>query len=858
MSASAYAQAAVERIGDFPVTENTTIHVDEGEVKRIDYLSGTKQAIVTKTGKGTLEVGLWGNTNVILVVEAGTFKPVKPEFRFTASTDIAYRFDAAATDSMTIETVNGTNFVSRWNDADGRNQSLTPYSQYYPNPYLVANGLNGKPVMDFGTLYSSGFTGDKGYGAAMKFSAKAWPNEVYYIWCDDPTAKTREHSSASFVGSTVLNASGFYRGLGGNGEGFKMFYTAPSRISSNYFVDDYNPKSAAYVPDDGWHLMRWKTSPAFDTETHRADYGPNVTGHHTLSGVTTTGGFKLAELIVCSNQLSEAESEYVNNYLKAKWLRPAVALQVNVADGATIDASEYPLWTQTLQYTGSARLIGENNLHVGVYLALSNELYECTGTYEARDRAQGATPNLGFAGEGNISVAEGCARGNIVAAQGGKVNKLGAGELQVGYFDESVTRLQVADGTLTYSPLLTAATAVHLDPSRADLRTTVTVDDKELVHRMQDVNDPYQAIVRTTRGYKHATGKTINEPYVALGEANGLDLLDFGTLASGSHPGGWGAGMDFARHYAGNATNIAPRQFILVWQDRDDAIDLPPIESEGQLHEITGPCLFGDAWAWWRGCGGNGQGFQMQCWSSPATFREDVIIDNVRVWAPGMRTYRPTKGLHLMDIRPSSPNGYQLDTIGMSEGINTTNNFSTTYGVWGGLKFGEIMMFRHHVPERQRALIANAMGVKWFGEGNAHGFRLAHEFDGLEVAGGACARFPYAEVTVTNLVASGEIEASSLILPTGGCLKLAGDASSTPCLKAGKVVFGDNGVIDFSSLAGINRSHEVKVIAASEVEGDWSRWKGRSPDGVITARLVKRDDGIYATLTAHGFFISFR
>ena len=52
--------------------------VEEGDVKRIEYISGTAAARLTKEGGGTLEVAIVGNTNASFFVNGGELKFVRP------------------------------------------------------------------------------------------------------------------------------------------------------------------------------------------------------------------------------------------------------------------------------------------------------------------------------------------------------------------------------------------------------------------------------------------------------------------------------------------------------------------------------------------------------------------------------------------------------------------------------------------------------------------------------------------------------------------------------------------------------------------------------------------------------------
>ena len=130
-------------------------------------------------------------------------------------------------------------------------------------------------------------------------------------------------------------------------------------------------------------------------------------------------------------------------------------------------------------------MAGLDNLRASEVFCPSNTMLSAGTAFHAVDFAESATPNLAFAGDGEIAVASGRARGNMVGTAG-RLVKTGPGELELSYLTEGVTGLSVTEGALTLSPLLSSASVLHFDASQRV--TTEDVDGKAVVTRWDDVN----------------------------------------------------------------------------------------------------------------------------------------------------------------------------------------------------------------------------------------------------------------------------------------------------------------------------------------------------------------------------------
>ena len=72
--------ANAEIIEEFVLDSNRTITVNEGQVIRIEKLTGTANAILTKDGVGRLEIASVKNVNATIHILSGEMKSVRPKF----------------------------------------------------------------------------------------------------------------------------------------------------------------------------------------------------------------------------------------------------------------------------------------------------------------------------------------------------------------------------------------------------------------------------------------------------------------------------------------------------------------------------------------------------------------------------------------------------------------------------------------------------------------------------------------------------------------------------------------------------------------------------------------------------------
>ncbi len=865
--------SATETIDEMALTENTTVTVASGDVKHIEYLSGTAAAKLTKEGGGMLEIAIVGNTNASFFVNGGGLKFVRPGKLALAADEAAFHVDGSDADARDVTTENGTNFVTKIKDVEGRSTYATKYSTR-PNPYLAANALNGLTVFDFGTMQGGELTG---YGAAMQWSEMHVPNEIFYVWADVEGAK--DQASADSIGPTPVNMqfSG-YRGKGGAGADFKLFNTLPSRMATNLKVDDGVATSTS-TPGEGWHLLRTYTS-TFWTDASINDYAARGFGYRP-NGPSPYGGFRLAEMVICTNYLTAAKREYVNFYLQRKWFGGYPVKKVVLAEGATLDATDAPVTITYFETTGSTSVHGMENLRLAVPSGVSTNILVSSGVYMASDASVSAIPNLGFAADGEISVSAGTNAANIVEGSG-TFRKSGDGSLTIACLGGGFTSLDVAGGAFTLSPLLTPSAALHVDAADDAAFTLSAENGTNFVTRWEDVSRNGQALAPSTDKYAYGTKATINRPFRVLDRQNGLPMVDFGSMADAEHPDGWGAMLAVAKPVSAKSQprvtsdEFGVIQVFTVWEDDPAVFDRPPVEDgDGLLKPAVGPSIYGNGYSWYRGAGGNGSGYPFCAMQGPSSVREEMWLDNVRFYSQYVRFTAIGAGAHLMDQRiGDGEGGSTISRLGGNQDCQTTNGPYAAKGVYGGVRIGESMAFRYVLPMHQRQQIRAALGVKWFGTDT---YSLKYGFEDVAVTNGAVAAFPYADVAVTNLTLAGTVSARSLAVKN---LEVAGDAVvSAPLTVAsgGRIALNWNGVDGFACAAVSSFAIEAsgtlelnglgalppcgssyKIVGTESVSGSSAGWIWHSADRSMRAFLERKADGLYVTFGSGGFRVIFR
>ena len=897
---SSVAIAQTETVFELNLESDTVINVNAGDVTRIEYISGVNAAKLTKEGAGTLEVAIVGNTNAVFYVNGGKLKFVRPGRLALLSEEAAFHVDGSDAASYTVKsTVNGTNYLQTIVDADGRSFCATNYSVAY-QPWIAANALNGLDVFDFGS-YRSGSV--PGTGAAMAWETPILPNEVFIVWADDDSARSKV--SGQYGPNPLCMLSAGYRGTNTvAGTGWNLFRTA-KWTTSNLYVDDEKASSST-VPDEGWHLLRMYTSVKYthdnwmagDGEKREISYGAVSFGYRRSGmkgGVNSPyGGFRLAEVLVCSNYLSSAKREYVNFYLQRKWFGGYPVGRIVVAGGAALDTADAPLRVGRFQAFEGAEVVGLENLQCAFHSGASVGMQVDSGIYSAADRSVCAIPNLEFDGDATISIVDGTNAVHMIEANG-VFRKKGEGMLNVAHFGERISNVVVESGEMSLNPLMSPAASLHVDAADEKAFTLQQENGTNLVMRWEDVNRNGQALFASTKKkYKYNSAKIVNAPFLVADMQNGLPMVDFGTMSDSEHQQGWGAILDMvdpmnAVDGGNNAVSdeCGAVQTFFVWEDHPSVYDRPhmadPDDPDGVVKGVVGPSIYGNGGYSWRGPGGNGSGYPYRRISPGAdSFKWGLKIDQRKLTLAEGGNMPIERGVHLADH--DIGNGYdkpgifctRFDLVGGNESCNSTNGPYGALGVYGGVRIGEIIAFRHHIPERLRENISSALGVKWFGTDD---YSLEYHFDCITVTERAKLSFPYADVIATNLFAEGTLVARSLEVKTldisggsvleaelkmmqGGTIVLRydGNGALASCAANSFDVGEEGGKLDLSNVDPVDLiGRSFRIVETTSATGAIARWKGRpETQDAVYAVLESQADGVYVKFKGCGMRIVVR
>ena len=846
---------SVELVQEKTLSGNEEFFVAEGETVRIEYLDGGGMTL-TKTGSGTLEIATVANSKTKIIVSEGVLKGVCPGKMRSDIPGAFYHVDGNDTSGMTLETVNGTNFITRLGDVDGRTMFATNRSGR-TKPFIVNDCLNGLSVLDFGNMYFDNERFPAATGSScMEFAEVRVQRDSFWVWKDVDGVENMAYGK-EFLGVTpVCLQNSYYRGYGGNGNHFKFSNVGPpDRFTVAAYVDGEKISSVVNTRvGPGWHLVSYRMPGGDIADSDHATYGASAFGRRPVG--SPYGGFKLAEALFFTNTLSDADYKYVNAYLNSKWFGASID-RVIVKSGAHLDLSDTKWNIVSLGRYSESTVSGGENVNAASIFNPDNSYLAVNGTYSVL-ASEKVIPNLGFTGVGEVCVPAGTATlGNIISANG-TLKKSGEGKLELSYLTDGVLGIEVASGEFVYSPLRSSASVLHLDANTGV--ETELKNGTNFVTRWIDVNGETVNVAKPIvgEGYKHSGNVAIRQPFLKEKGAGDMPLVDFGTIADENHVNGWGAALGFTNPFGGGKDAVPIHNgwlsAFIVWEDRDDVIDMPLVNES----PFRGPCLFGQNYVWTRGKGGAGNGFTLMG-SDNAAFRNDVIFDGERILTQNVKNHVVSRGLHLWSIKAGTADGL----MGASRiGAYMNTKPASTYG---GMRFGECIFFRNQIPDAQRAKINAALGVKWFGDER---YTLEHEFESVSVAEGSSASFPYADVTAQSLTLSGTVSAKSIAVDrmsvNGGmvdsALKLADGAEISiqglPDVEAGafaanQVEFAGSGSVKLGfDSAEKDIVNDIKLISAGgggenpvRVRG----WKVYTSDLKYIGSLCRKADGYYAT-----------
>ena len=848
-------------IDSVEITADTNIVVAADTVLKIEYVYGDSPVTVTKSGEGRLEIATSSLPNLPVVVAEGTFASARPSSIPTSGElEPSLRLDASDASKFTISKSNGTNFISKVYDADGRDSYFSPW---YGKPYVAEETLNGLGLIDFGTLRDRNTSNNSpllasGHGAMFGMNVGGKSSiplgDFFYIWKDrDDSIDHTIPGGGEFSGPVIIgnDPSWFLRGLGGNGNGFPPYTSGMhGAITKNMYLDGLPVTCANRVPR-GFHLFRNRILEGYSKSASTIGYSAGSSSG--VGKMWPSGGFVLAELVIYSNRLSNASALRVEAQLQSKWLGLKLK-NLTLSEDATLDVGAFKFAVDTLDIAGAAHVLGTTNLCFDTLTRTSSNIV-ANGTFAISGDRQPLVPDLDFVGDAVLDVI-GSSRVQTASSATGRLVKLGDGELKIA--DPVASNITVSAGTLSVSPLYVRSAEYHLDSTRIDTIDWTEADGKKLISSWRDIEDPSRKFTYPSWRTVKFDSSQVRKPYMAESAVKDLTMVDFGTFRTAAHPDGWGGCLDASPSLSGL------HDCFVAWIDDPDVKNYPLVNGA----EFSGPCFFGLEYHWTRGKGGAGSSFPVHTTSCPINMWSPV--DSGRVILDGDvvhgTNYRVGDGVHVLAQRTTvndNKEGAPIQQIGSSYQAD----------IWGGLKIGEVLMFKEYLTDRLRMRISGALCSKWRGDTNEWAYGE------LSVAAGATLNHPYSDLAVENLELGGSIAATRVRPST---LTLSGTAASLDGMlelsEGGQIVIGINQDGSFGTLCaqsvrvrgnGTLAFHgnilatlcgqSFRIVEASDVDAAGMSWKAPSLHGTgLRAVLSAKSDGLYLTFSSSGFVVSFR
>lgn len=793
------------------LTEDTEVTVEEGQSLVYESLGGTGAFTLTKKGAGILEIRRVTNAKAKVVIAEGEvrFANPRPDDVFAKA---YFHVDATDASSMTIETVNGTNFVTRWNDADGRAQYATHCTTVWncrtdPNtrkPYLTENGQNGLPVMDFGSLLTKYNTNEfgqaLGYGAAMKFN-KTTPKiyDAFTIAADsDDVAewpKRKDIDWDSMNGQSYFSHETSYTCVRRDYYPADLSKGGPGLLADN---SQNNPWNNGNIWFDGTKVSghpKWVyPTPGFHF-VHMKPTGEALTAfaaEYVGSSNRSYGGMKIAEYVIFTNVLDEADTEQLNRYLGGRWF-PQTLASVRVQSGARLT-------------------VDESNQRLTI------------ADYRQDDGA-------------DVNVSEG----------------------------QSVTFDTIGDLDVV----------AHFDASVLSSLVTNEVNGTNFISRWKSLNDPDGLFATNYWGHLYSGGipkfrpdPENRLPYLAVNASlTGLPAVDFGSyLSSADTDGseGYGAAFRWSK-YTAKADKEMAEFFTVAADDEQRGTKSKPVGVGSYVGSVST-----------EGAGVRGKNGQLFHDNAAGDMRalttkaQLIYLDNDIGSKTNDYTRVPSSGFHVVNAVP----GYKINMSTFAHGHRTSSAGTTANG-YGGMKIGEFIALSKAIANgSHRDLVNRHLMHKWLG--TPKGVRTYRSVEipkeaALEVV---YEDVVVTNLTLGGTLKAANIVAANVVLATAaakvdGPLTLGespafsfaqvGETAAVTSLAVGKLDLGAApGTITVSvAKAKALRGKTVKLISFESVVGTLDGWTVET-NYDVGVDVTLEADGIYATFGKPGALLILR
>ena len=822
--ATASAEESVMDVLTLETDTNALINVESGDVLTIEKINGSR-GTVTKTGGGALHIKLNRNRNARFDIKEGTlyFDREVPSVCAKA----AFHVDPSRPETLELETINGTNFVARWNDVRGNGMFATNvlYSKTWRHEpqnrraFISEVTQNGLPVVDFGSLLLPAYTNElgqaKGYGAAMAWSETLTNvREVYEVISDTPDVATIAVENPAFAGvlrsspfiSTSLDSPRYYRSeLKANGypNVFEDTSANSGWMLGKVYLDGKvtNPnsegRSGKFSTGAGFSVLGFTTS-VDGKDGKYVNYAATVNAF-ARDYVNAFGGQRIGEYLVFTNRLSDIERATLQEYLVEKWkgnVPPYVISALTVAPEAKVVFAP------------------------GVSAVVAN-------------------------------IADG-------------------------------SDLALGDGTLELNALKNPDAYFHVD---ADASSTLELEEQNGTNFVVRWNDASGGSVFATPSQKTFSSwlpdPENRRPFISEEKLGGRAVVDFGPLQVASHTNetGYGIGYGAAMKWSARMTEIA-RELITVARDTDDVKTLlgsgnVVAEELGQSFICDPDAVSGDG-VCYRGVLRNSNYPSIAVHNG---YNDPIYNGKFIVNGTGIKTAADGGSTAWKNF--TLPHGFNIVNLQLAESNYSpkpgwfaySRNKSPKYAL-GGTKIAEYLVFPVALTNSVREDIYKALRTKWFGEAKG-----VQRFGNLSVGTGAKLVLPWKDVSVTNCLTAlgGELEvakigAKALSLQSAskitGELTLEDGATVTvshlgdmafASIEAQKLVLAGGGKVVLSDDSGTRfQSTKVPIVKGGDFVRGEGAWTLDATAIKGAARLSIEEDGIYVDISPLGMSIIVR
>ena len=382
----------------------------------------------------------------------------------------------------------------------------------------------------------------------------------------------------------------------------------------------------------------------------------------------------------------------------------------------------------------------------------------------------------------------------------------------------------VVDGaTVTVDPLTTRESWFHVDANKVD---SADMEDGHLL-KWRDVGGNGRYATHSTLKPEWRSDPDNRKPILRSAYLNGNAVVDFGALQTAQivDLAGVGIGYGAAMKWSEMCTNV--REVLMVVSDTEDIATV-----KAAYPNVVSPTPFvGNSSSsgnqFYRpsfGVAGTYPGVILNY--NPNTqhvwgYEHGVAIDGVNVPA----STSMGAGFHLVNFR--SAQDAKADYFAYDRGLG-----------FGGLRYGEFMLFDRELGTAERNRLTGALMAKWLGR---EGYGQA--YGNVSVAAGSELRVPYAKLNVAGtLRLEGKIVAKSV---RASVIEVSPDA-----IIDGELDLTKPGVLKLTLEAYGTRlpGERFLVLAADAVSGNLKRWKIEGDLAKDNQKVVlfAGDDGLYA------------